>query len=449
MSDRLKALREQRGVIVTELLGITDKASAEKRGLSNEETAKHGELFDKAYGLRKQIEAEERDIELRREAAELEAARDKERRNPPVNPIDVVAHGRSLMEALGRYYAARGLDRLSEEDRKLLTSTRTTPATEAFRKLFAGEMSREEYQAKSREFRALQVAPDTAGGFLLAPQEFIPQLIMNMDNMVFIRGLATKYPVTNTNGLGAPTLDTDFADLDWTTELLTGNEDTTMAFGKRELKPHPLAKLIKISKLLMRTAAMPIESIVSQRIAYKIGVTQEKAYLTGTGNNQPLGVFTAGSTALGGITTARDFSTGNTTTSISADGLIEAKMQTKAQYWRTGQWVFHRDAVRQIAKLKDGDGQYLWRPGLTATEPDTILNRPLNVSEYAPNTFTTGLYVGIFGDFSHYWICDLLDLQVQRLVELYAATNQDGFIARYEGDGMPVLEEAFARVKLA
>ena len=40
-------------------------------------------------------------------------------------------------------------------------------------------------------------------------------------------------------------------------------------------------------------------------------------------------------------------------------------------------------------------------------------------------------------------------MQVQRLVELYAATNQVGFIGRLETDGMPVLEEAFSRVTLA
>ncbi len=41
----------------------------------------------------------------------------------------------------------------------------------------------------------------------------------------------------------------------------------------------------------------------------------------------------------------------------------------------------------------------------------------------------------------------MFDLQV--LVELYAATNQNGYIARAEVDGMPVLEEAFARLKMA
>ena len=74
---------------------------------------------------------------------------------------------------------------------------------------------------------------------------------------------------------------------------------------------------------------------------------------------------------------------------------------------------------------------------------------PVFMSEYAPNTFTTGLYAGIIGDFSFYWIADALDMQLQRLVELYAAANQTGFLMRSETDGMPVLEEAFARLKTA
>ena len=46
-------------------------------------------------------------------------------------------------------------------------------------------------------------------------------------------------------------------------------------------------------------------------------------------------------------------------------------------------------------------------------------------------------------------IADSLDVQVQRLSELYAASNQTGFIFRAETDGAPVLAEAFSRVTLA
>jgi HK97 family phage major capsid protein len=148
-------------------------------------------------------------------------------------------------------------------------------------------------------------------------------------------------------------------------------------------------------------------------------------------------------------------STGNATNAITMDGLINAKYAIKAGYQRRASWIFHRDGIKSIAKLRDdsgasaGTGQYLWEPSKVANEPDRLLGSPVYQSEYAPNTFTTGLYVGLFGDFSFYWIADNLQVQLQRLVELYAATNQTGFIVRAETDGMPVLGEAFARVKLA
>jgi HK97 family phage major capsid protein len=129
--------------------------------------------------------------------------------------------------------------------------------------------------------------------------------------------------------------------------------------------------------------------------------------------------------------------------------LIEAKYTLKAGYWPRARWIFHRDAVKQLAKLQDDTGRYLWQNAIQLGQPDMLFGVPLFVSEYAPNTFTTGLYVGIIGDFSNYWIADALDFSTQRLNELYAATNQTGFIGRLESDGMPVLAEAFVRVKLA
>ena len=149
-----------------------------------------------------------------------------------------------------------------------------------------------------------------------------------------------------------------------------------------------------------------------------------------------------------GISTGRDMATDNTSTAFTANGLYNTKYTLKAAYWPNAKWVFHRDAVKMLAKLVNGEGQYLWEPSLQAGQPDMLLGHPVNVSEYAPNTFTANLYVGILGDFRQYWIADSLSMEMQRLVELYAATNQEALIGRMESDGMPVLEEAFVRVKL-
>jgi HK97 family phage major capsid protein len=407
---KLHELRDERGRIVHEARAILAKAEDEKRALTAEEQGKWDELIGKQDELRSAIDREEKIQEAERDIA-VESYRSKGTKR------ESVASG----------------------------ATESRTATAEYRSAYAKLLAFGKDALNGDEQRALQADSSTIGGYLVMPQQMVDGLIKALDNDVLIRAKATKYQVPAAASLGVPSLDTDPADANWTTELGVGSEDSSMAFGKRELRPHPLAKLIKVSNKLLRQVPS-VESLVTSRLAYKFAVTQEAAFMTGSGAGQPLGVFTASSQ---GISTGRDVSTGNATTAFTVDGLINVKYSVKAQYQRSGEWIFHRDAVKMLAKLKDGEGQYLWQPSKTEADPDMLLGRPVNMSEYAPNTFTTGLYVGIFGDFSYYWIADALDMQIQRLVELYAATNQTGMIGRMETDGMPVLEEAFARVKLA
>ncbi|MFE3855297.1 phage major capsid protein [Streptomyces griseorubiginosus] len=316
-----------------------------------------------------------------------------------------------------------------------------TPELKAFRAyLVNGRAALSEQQA-----RALNMGSDPEGGFLVAPQQFVQQLLQNVDDMVAIRRLATVQQITTAESLGVPTLDTDLNDADWTSELSTGSQDDSLRFGKRELRPNPVAKRVKVSRTLLRRAAISPETIVRQRLEYKFGVTQEKAFMTGDGNKKPLGLFTASND---GIPTSRDVATGSAT-GFTADGLIDAKYTLKSQYWNKARWLFHRDAIRLVRKLKDANDQYVWQPGLAADRPDVILEAPYEVNEFVPNTFTNGNYVGMFGDFSYYWIVDALSMDIQRLVELYAEANQVGFIGRMESDGMPVMAEPFVRLKAA
>lgn len=408
MSNKLKELRDKRGQLVADARAILNKAEAEKRSATAEENGQFDAMMTQVGDLGDEIRRHETLVEAERAAAAQ---------------------------------VAQGLDSANNEARGGASDPTVEFRTKAFGKLLVEGRG----ALQPDEWRALQADSDTAGGFIVTPEQFVAGLIKNVDDMVFIRQRATKYRIPTAASLGVPTLATDASDAEWTTELATGSEDSALAFGKRKLNPHPMAKRIKVSETLMRMSAQA-ERIVMDRLSYKFGVTQEKGFLTGTGVNQALGVFTASND---GITTARDISTGNTTTTVTFDGLTNAKYSLKGQYWNRSDWIFHRDVLSQIAKLKDGDGQYIWRESVRDGEPDRLLGRPVIMSEFAPNTMTTGQYVGILGDLSNYWIADALDLQIKRLNELYAETDQVGFIGRLSTDGMPVLAEAFARVKLA
>ena len=91
----------------------------------------------------------------------------------------------------------------------------------------------------------------------------------------------------------------------------------------------------------------------------------------------------------------------------------------------------------------------MWGPGLNGGQPQMLLGQPIIMSEYAPSSITTDAYALALGDFSWYWTADSLMMTTQRLVEVYARQNQIGYIIRVESDGMPVLAEAFARMKFA
>lgn len=411
MQDILE-LRQKRAALVKQAREILDRAEEEKRDLTAEEEEQYDRIMADVDSLGTRVEREER---LARLQSDMDAPA-----NEPVRPEP------------------------GSDDEKV---TRTNPrATEEYRQAFNSFLRRGLRNLNNQEYRALQADDDSAGGYTVAPEQFVRQLIKAIDDAVYIRQIATVIDVPNSQSLGVPALDTDMDDADWTSELKTGAEDTAMDFGKRELRPYPLAKRIKVSNRLLRVSGLDIEALIRDRLAYKHAVAQEKAFMSGDGSNKPLGLFTASDL---GISTARDVSTGNSATEISADGLIEAKYTLKPQYHRNARWFFHRDAIKQIRKLKDSNNQYLWQAGIASGRPDTILDIPYTMSEFVPNTFTAGQYVGIIGDFSYYWIADALDMAIQRLDELYAESNQVGFIGRLECDGMPVLEEAFVRVALA
>jgi len=296
------------------------------------------------------------------------------------------------------------------------------------------------------EARSLVTGSDTQAGFLNAPQEFVQQLIKRVDDEVFLEKKSTGFTTTNANGLGFPTLETDPNDFEMISEIKAAPEDTSIAFGKREFKPHLAKKLIKISDKMLRSDGMDAEAIVLARATYKLGITKENKYLLGTGNQEPLGLFVASAK---GIPTSRDISADMTATDFTPDALKNAKYSLKAQYMKLAEWLFHRDAVAKIAKLKDGEGRYMFETSNTPGAVDSLLGRPINMSEYVPNTFTASQYVGLFGDLSKYWTVNSLALRIKRLNELYAVTSEVGFVFEVEFDGMPVLDEAFSRLKTA
>lgn len=309
-----------------------------------------------------------------------------------------------------------------------------------------GSLTREEYAqlAPQGEMRTVLASQDSKGGYLILPK-FGASVLDKLQKTTFIRQKADIETLTDAGSLGYPTIETDPDDLTWTTELKTIQTDNSLAFGKRELKPHPVRKRIFVSQYALMNSPYSPDQIVEKKLLLKLGFTQENAYLLGNGTGQPLGVMTP---TPQGVSTNRDMATGNTGTNITYTGLVKAKFHMDEQ-WRNGAgWMFPTEGIEQLSLLVDGHGRPIWREGLAPGEPDSLLGLPLTENQFMPSVFTTGQYVGLLANWAYYKIVDVVTMPIRRIDDVHYETDQVAFLVNYWGDGMPIWEDAFVRVKL-
>lgn len=431
--SRIDDLITERATLWESNKKILDLAAGEDRDTSGEETQEWEKQTTRIEELNTQVEMHDKQREQDRLMGEgrgrLTDAQSGMTEQPP--PIDGQADPRFEVK-----YRGEAMDRHHPGYQAMVERS-----TETYAKQFNTYL-------RTGEFGAVLKTTDDAAGGTLTTTQMLDQLIKFVDDAVFMRKLGEVLPpLTRATSLGVPSWDTDPTDYDWTAEIPASDisEDTAPATGNRELVPHLCTKRVDISQKLLRSSVIPMETLLNQRLAHKHAITEENAFLTGDGADKPLGVFTADAN---GISTARDVASTGTAPAFDANDFSDLLMSLKPQYQARSTFLMHRDAVKKVMQLTDANGVYIWQPGLKDGSPNTILARPLVMSENAPNTFTATSYTVICADFKKYWIVDSLQFTIQRLDEVAAMQNKVVFLGRKETDGMPVLEEAFARLQM-
>lgn len=277
---------------------------------------------------------------------------------------------------------------------------------------------------------ALQEGTDSEGGYLV-PDEFERTLVEALEEENVFRTLAhviktssgdRKIPVVASKGTAS-----------WVDEegAYTESDD---AFSQVSIGAYKLGTMIKVSEELLADSVFDLEAYISKEFARRIGAREEDSFFNGDGKGKPLGILAAAGGAEVGVTAA-------SATAITADEVIDLFYSLKAPYRKNAVWVLNDATVKQIRKLKDTTGQYLWQPSLVAGTPDTILGRPVKTSAFMP-TAAAGAKTIAFGDFKYYWIADRQGRTFKKLSELYAANGQVGFMGTQRVDGKLILPEA-------
>ena len=203
-------------------------------------------------------------------------------------------------------------------------------------------------------------------------------------------------------------------------------QDIRNEFTDIAVESHKLTAFFRLPNSFVYDAAFDIKNHIVKRFAKNYGRAEDKAFILGTGEDEPTGILNAEGGAEVGVTTAE----------ITYDDVISLYFSVKPEYRKQGTWLMNDNTALVLRKLKDDAGNYLWRDS-----DDTIFGKKVEICEFMPD-IGTGEKPIAFGDFSYYWIVKRSPVSVRTLTELFAVFGQTGYFSFEFIDGKLIRSDA-------
>lgn len=169
------------------------------------------------------------------------------------------------------------------------------------------------------------------------------------------------------------------------------------------IKLHPIYAYPKTTQEILDFSDLDVLSWLTDEIKDTFVETEEIDLISGNGTKKAKGFLTYPQAAQ--ADKVRPFGTLEkmTVTAITADSLIDLLFKLKKKYRKNAVWVMNSNTAATLQKLKNGNGDYIWRDGLKAGDPDMLLGKPVH---YLENMNDKGAVVAV-GDFKRgYYIVD-------------------------------------------
>ena len=327
-----------------------------------------------------------------------------------------------------------GIARMPEDERKEVESHFNTQR-------IAGMDPAERKSLKvylDAEKKALSVGDETAGGYL-APPELVQDIIKGVQLISPIRPLA-QVRQTSRRAIQYPVRSGVFA-AKWVAETGTRSETAGLTYALEEIPNHEMYADVLISDQDLEDAVFNIEQEILDNATEQFAKAEGSAFVNGSGQGQPEGLLTNASLST-------DNPGASATGNVTAAGLITMWGNLKTVYSKQATWLMNRALIAQCRGLVDGQGRFLWEPGLADGTPPNLLGSPYMEVPDMPNTPTaTGTTFPIlYGNIKRgYLIVDRINIVVRRLQEKYAESGQIAYLIRKRVGGQVVLPEAIRK----
>lgn len=207
----------------------------------------------------------------------------------------------------------------------------------------------------------------------------------------------------------------------------TESDELDLAFGGVKFGSYKMtSKLVKVPHELLRDSSVNLAGAIGAKLGERLGRIVNTKATTGSGAATLHGIATQ---ATVGKTCA-------SATGIAFDELIELQHSVDSAYRSqpgTG-WQMNDLTASHIRRLKDGDGQYLWRDSVQEGQPPLLLGNPVTINQDLAD-IATGAIPVVYGKLDEYKLRVVGGVRLRQLQERYAEYDQVGFLAFMEVDG--------------
>lgn len=288
--------------------------------------------------------------------------------------------------------------------------------------------------------KALQIGTEADGGYAV-PEEMDRNIIQLLRDTSPMRQVCNQITVGSPDykrlvGLGG-------AGSGWVGETDPRPATGTPTLGQisafmGEIYSNPQATQTSLDDIFFNA-----ETWLNEEVAREFSEKEGNAFLLGNGTNKPKGLL-----AYPLLTTADDVRAfgslqkliSGSAGAFNSDKLIDLIHSLKAGYRANGKFMMGNLTVAYARKLKDSDGNYLWRPGLEAGAPSSLLGYGIVENEDMPDVAVDANAIA-FGDFKRaYTIVDRIGTRVLR--DPYTNKPYVGFYTTKRVGGMLVDSQA-------
>jgi len=295
------------------------------------------------------------------------------------------------------------------------------------------------YANQPENMKALSVGSDPEGGYLVEP-DTSGRIVQKVFETSPMRQVASVQTI-GTDALEG-IYDLNEAGAGWVSETGTRSETTTPDLGAWRIPVHEIYAEPRATQKLLDDAMVDVEAWLGAKVADKFARTENAAFVTGDGVGKPRGFLTySNGTTLPG--TIEQFKTGVNggfaTDGTGGDVFYNIVYGLKAAYRSGARFFMGRSTQKDVRKIKDSNGMYIWQPGLAAGQPATLVGFPVLEFEDMPVPATGSLSIA-FGNMGEaYQIVDRAGIRVLRdpytakpYVKFYTTKRVGGDVVNFE-----------------